>query len=132
MKEMKGDLEGGITATSGSIGQLNIKTTGLPNFYTNGSIIFTNQFSIRNFSSGATDLWMTDNTSFNDGTLNVTAPYAGMAIGSLSTGITRGVLEVGTKRQIGSTVSALDYVQVTSAGILMKQRDFITATNNTA
>lgn len=94
--------------------------------------MFTNQFSLRNFSSGATDLWMTDNTAFNNGTLNVFAPYAGMAINSLSTGITRGVMEIGIKRQTGSTLGALDYVQVTSNGIVMKQRNYITATNNTA
>lgn len=124
------DIKGDITA--GTIGRLNIKTTGLPSLYTGGSIMFANQFSLRSTNSQATDLWLTDNISFNNGTLNSTVPYAGMAIGSNSTGITRGAVEVGMKAVTGSNVEALNYVQMTSVGILMKQRDYITTSDNKA
>lgn len=50
--EIKGDI------TAGSIGQLNIKTTGFlsGSGLVGGSIMFANQFSLRSTSTGATDM----------------------------------------------------------------------------
>lgn len=43
-------------------------------------------------------------------------------------GITRGVVEVGRKVSIGTNVEALNYTQLTSEGIFMKNIDYIPAT----
>lgn len=48
--QIQGDIVGG------SLGILNVKTSGLPTVLNAGSLISQSQFSLRSYSSGATDL----------------------------------------------------------------------------
>jgi hypothetical protein len=115
------------TITDGALGPFTVKTAGLPNYLS--ELIYTSRISIRNYSTGASDLWITGNQAFNQGNQE-NVFLSGLAVGQGYIGMTTNLAEFGIKRVSGNNDAAIDKVIVSahSSGIIIRNRDYIPAT----
>jgi hypothetical protein len=116
-------IQGNITG--GRVGVFDIKTTGLPPDIT--EVLYSSRVSIRNYTSGGSDIWITDNQSFNQGSQEFHYG-SGLAVNKGFTGLTSGAILIGNKAVSGNTETSVDFIMIAGGEIKIKNRDYIPST----